>query len=268
MLTVLWVMSMAGVLTTAALTTGETAGGAARNRTEWERARWRAAGCARRAQRAIDSIVGAGQRGASANWRSLDVALVSAALPDDCVVTLEAAGTTLDVNSATPEMLERLFDAMGRVDGREIALQIAAARDSAAVADIRELDVLLPHVDWTDYDSLLGVEPGRVAISRAPQPALRAIPGFDEEIAAAVVAARESRGPLADLTDVLALVSRHSARELEERFQDAARAATADPDAWILRSTASNGNPPIRAMLEWRIIREGDHAAIVRSTLR
>jgi hypothetical protein len=202
-------------------------------------------------------------------WRALDVVVDSSPIIAGCEITLEPAGSTLDLNSATAEMLERLFVATQRVDDpRQFALDVVAARDSAPFADARALWALRSTVDGSGYDSLLSVEPGRIALSSAPSIVLQAIPGFTPEIADAVVAYRSSHGPLTDLNDVFALVSHESAAELEDHFQDAARVATADPDAWLLRSTAHDGVPAVNAVVEWRMVRQTDRVAIVRSMVR
>ena len=118
------------------------------------------------------------------------------------------------------------------------------------------------------YDSLLTVEPGRISLSAASSTVLQAIPGITPEIGDAIVAHRVNHPPLDDLKDVFALVPRGSAAELEDRFQDAAHVATVDPDAWLLRSTARSGMPAVSAVVEWRMIRQNDRVAVVRSTIR
>jgi hypothetical protein len=266
---VLWVLGTAAIVASTALVAGRNSAGATRNRIEWTRAHWRALGCARRAQSAIDSMVGVRSTAQSARvWRALGRAVDSLTGLSDCDITLEAAGARLDVNSASIEMLERLFAATGRTDGRRLALAIGAARETAPIADVHALRGVDATVDWTTYDSLLSVEPGRIAIVAAPATVLEAIPGFSPELANAVVARREAGELPADVNDVLSLVSRGSARELEDRFLEASRVAVADPDAWLLRSVAHSGNPRIIALVEWRIIREAGHVVVVRSTSR
>ena len=73
MLTVLWVIGTAGVVAASALVAGRNAVGATRNRVEWTRARWRALGCARSLQAAIDSTLREQSvEEAGATWRRLD----------------------------------------------------------------------------------------------------------------------------------------------------------------------------------------------------
>ena len=180
---------------------------------------------------------------------------------------LEAAGARLDVNSATIEMLERHFAAAGRYDAHQLALDINTTRAETPIPDILALRSI-PGPDASAFDSLLSVEPGRVALNAAPSIVLQAIPGFTAEIADALVAHREWRGPISDLSSVLGLISKTSARELEEHFQEASRVAVADPDAWLLRSSARTGVPPISAVVEWRLSRQARHVTIVQSMMR
>lgn len=269
MLTTLWVLAMAGVLATTALVAGRNAAGAARNRVEWTRAHWRALGCVRRAQAAIDSVLShRSNEDGSVAWRLPSVLLDSSSVATECRVTLEAAGARLDINSATPEMLESVLAATGRVDAPELAGEIVALREQAPIPDVHALRRIDNSVDWGAYDSLLSVEPGRIPLSAAPAIVLEAIPGFSPEIASAVVAHRASHGPVSDLSEVLSLVSRGLGRELEERFQEASRVAVADPDAWLLRSVAQSGNPPISAVVSWRLTRQGRRVIIARTIVR
>jgi hypothetical protein len=270
MLTVLWVLGTAGVIAAAALVAARTAAGAARNRVEWTRAYWRALGCARSAQASIDSTLSerANDGTAVVAWRRLDRELAPVFESASCTVSAEAAGAKLDVNWATVEMLERFFAATGRPDAHQIAADIAELRERAPIPDVRALRRVFPTADWAAYDSLLSVEPGRVALSAAGQQVLEAIPGFSPEIASSVIARRTSHDPLSGLDEVLTLVSTASARQLEERFQEASAVAVADPDAWILRSTARSGNPPIASTVEWRIVRQANRVVVARSVVR
>jgi hypothetical protein len=271
MLTVLWVLSMAGSIATAALVAGRNASAATRNRVAWQRARWRALGCARRTQNVIDESLRHARTPAEGShvWRALNDVVDSSPVIAGCHIALEAAGTRLDINSASPEMLERLFVATRQFeDPRQLAADIVAGRVSVPFAELRAVERVRPLADWSGCDSLLSVEPGRIVLSSAPSIVLQAIPGFTAEIADAVVAHRSSDGPPAELTDIFGLVSRESGAELEERFQDAARVATADPDAWLLRSAARSGVPAISVVVEWRLVRQTDRVVIVRSTVR
>ncbi|HEY4303837.1 MAG TPA: hypothetical protein VGM82_05190 [Gemmatimonadaceae bacterium] len=269
MLTVLWVLSMAGVLATSALVAGRNGIGAARNRVEWQRARWAALGCARRAESTVDERLHDIDVDKRARlWQTLGNVVDSSSLVAGCVIDIEAAGTKLDVNAATPEMLERLFAAQGVMDARLVAAAFVSARASTPIADLRALSQNKPMPTDISYDSILSTEPARIALSSASAVVLRAIPGFTLEVAEAVVAHRANHAPLADLNEVIGLVSRESARELEDRFQDLARVATVDPDAWILRSTAVSGVPAIVVVVEWRLVRQNDRVVVFGSRVR
>jgi DNA uptake protein ComE-like DNA-binding protein len=261
------VLGTAAAVGTSALIAGRNALGAARNRVEWTRAHWLALGCARRMQGMIDSALRAPGGESGAVWRQLR-AEFSALAPSPCVVTLEAAGAKLDVNTASVDALARLFDATGRLDATRLAAEIAASRESAPFADLGELHRALPTVGWSDVDSLVSVEPGRIAIGAAPVAVLRSIPGFTPELATAVVNDRDAHGPLADLSELFTLTSHASAEQLEEHFQEVLQVAAVDPDAWILRASAMSGMPAMPAFVDWRLVRQGDGVAIVWSRTR
>src|SRR5438105_7264104 len=109
MITVLWAMAVAAAMAGVAAVTGRNAVNAARNRTQLDRAHWVAAGCAARVQAAIDAVLSeaASFEDAAHTWRVLDRAVLSSTLGmTGCDLALEAAGTRLDVNSATDEMMD------------------------------------------------------------------------------------------------------------------------------------------------------------------
>ncbi len=68
-------------------------------------------------------------------------------------------------------------------------------------------------------------------------------------------------------TDLLALSARLSpaARAtLVSRYADLARLTVTEPDAWILESRATAGEPAVTEVVELRLVRAGTRAAIVR----
>lgn len=267
MLTVLWVMSVAGIVAMAGALAGRNDVGAARNRVEWTRAYWRAAACARRAQAAADEAIDttSSALAAAATWRTLRTAIATSPSIDGCNVALEAAGTRMDANAATLEMFERLLAAAGRDDAHAVAEAIIAARDMQPFADVRDLARAHGFGDTAPYDSLVGVEPGHIALAAAPVTVLLAIPGFTRETAEAVVAQRDAGTPVTDLTAVLSVVSEASASELINRFPDAVNATSADPDAWIIHARAGSGRPASIAELAWRVARTTHGVVVMRA---
>lgn len=293
MIVVLWVMTVAAIVATAGALAGRNSVNAAVNRVHLDRAFWTATGCVARTESAIDAALAANSLDrAAATWRVLDRAVLSAAAPRaDCTVTLEAAGTRLDMNAASDELMENLFTAIGYGGGDAAALAAAlidwrdsddvarpagAERDwyssmhrelprNAPLADIRELARVRGFENIETFDSVLTAEPGRISLATASANVLLAVPGFTRETADQIVALQQGGTPVSDVMSVLPLVSRASADALLARYPDVVRVTTPDPDAWILTVRATVGAPPVTATLARRLLRSGTRAVVVSS---
>jgi type II secretory pathway component PulK len=293
MLTVLWVMTLGATLAAAAALVGRNAVNASRNRVHLERAFWVATGCMSTIRSAIDAQLeeSATPEDAASSWRELDRVVLSAApSAAECTIELTAAGTRLDVNAASDEMVERLLQAIG--SGGDAASMIAALgdwRDSDDVArpdggerqwyeteqrapprngplsDSRELARVRGFEDFPKFDSVLTTEPGRVFLRTAPASVLRAIPGITEETADQIVAQRLVGNATLDPLSLLGVLSQPSADTLLARYADVARLTTRDPDAWILSVRSLSGEPAVSARLEVRLVRAGRRCIVVRS---
>ena len=113
-------------------------------------------------------------------------------------------------------------------------------------------------------DSVLDVEPGRVSLAHASPTVIGALPGLGDE-AIARITERRVRGLSVDDMSVLAgQLSPDAGRRMLARYSDLTRFATTEPDAWIVVSRATLGAPPVTVVIEARIARAGDRAAIVR----
>lgn len=293
MITVLWVMTVGAIVAMAGGLAGRNAVNAAANRVHLERALWMAQGCTARAQAAIDTALAAGKTfdAAADTWRVLHRAILPVPGVDssDCTIALEAAGTRLDVNAATEEMLQRLFAGLGNAGAADLAAALEDWRDSDDVphpagaerdwyaaarrelprngplADIRELVRVRGFENLPPFEAVLTAEPGRVSLATAPASVLIAVPGFTAETADRIVAMQDAATPVTDVASLLGLVSRASADSTLAHFPEIARVTTPDPDAWILTVRTSVGVPPVSVMLSRRILRAGKHAAVVSS---
>ncbi len=291
MITMLWVIAVAAVVTAAGALAGRLAVHASRNRAELERAYWAAAGCASRARAVIDALLRDGTRGDVASvWRMLGRRVTNAMSVDRaCDVQLEAIGTRLDVNTASDEMVARLLSALGvsetrlremvealadwkdsddvaRGAGAERSWYVAEHREqprNGPIADVRELARVRGFERISDFDTVLSAEGGRVSLATAPVSVLMSIPGVTRETAETIAQLREQGEPVGDLLAVIGLVSSSSADSLATRYADAAHVSTATPDGWILTVRASSGFPPNTATLTMRLVRDGDAARLV-----
>jgi type II secretory pathway component PulK len=292
MLTTLWVMSIASVVAMAAALVGRHAVFEGSARVELERGRWIALGCERRAQAAIDALLRDARtfEEGSLVWRTLSRRIVASPFVQGCDLSLEAAGTRLDVNAASREMIANLLAAIGQSDraaemadalddwrdADDEALPLGAERDwyesagrelprNGPLADVGELRRVRGFENVEGLDSVLAIEPGRVSLATAPLPVLMAIPGITRETAEQIVAMRDAGTPLNDLLSVAAMVSPSAASTLAERFPDAVRATTPDPDAWLVRIRVSRGMPAVSVRLEWRVIRTGGQCLVAQT---
>jgi type II secretory pathway component PulK len=292
MITMLWVMAVAAVVTATGALAGRLAVHASRNRSELERAYWIAAGCASRARAKIHALLRDGEAGAAATvvWRTLDRRVTNAmTFEHACDVQLEAVGTRLDVNTASDEMVARLLSALGvsETRSREMVDALADWKDSddvargagaerswyvaehreqprnGPIADVRELARVRGFERISDFDSVLGVDGGRVSLATAPVAVLMSIPGVTRETAETIAQLRQQGEPVGDLLAVVGLVSSSSADSLTARYADAAHVSAATPDGWILTVRASSGFPPNTATLTMRLVRDGEAARLV-----
>jgi general secretion pathway protein K len=289
MLTTLWVMSIASVIAMAAALVARDAVAEGSARVELERARWMALACEHRAEAAIDVILhdaGSFDDGRLA-WRTLERRVLASPLIAGCDVNLEAAGTRIDINNASNEMIANLLIAIGLGDrapamsdalddwrdADDDPLPLGAERAwyetkgrlaprNGPLADLRELRRVRGFEDVAGLDTVLTVEAGRVSLATAPVSVLMAVPGVTRETADQIVAMQAAGTPLNDLLSVTGMISRTSAEDLAARFPDAVRLTTPDPDAWLVRVRVSRGLPAVRVQLEWRVIRTGRRCVV------
>jgi hypothetical protein len=246
--------------------------GAAANRVAWEHAYWRAAGCARRAVAAVDvALDDVGVVRQADAWRRIDDLVQGAPRIAGCDVVIEAAGSRIDVNHASAEAIERALASIGRPDWTSPMRDRLARRNDEPIRDLGELAELAGAESrdsvLVTLDALFSIERGRVSLATAPLPVLAMVPGFREETANALVSHREMHGPISDLGQLLPLVSRTAAARLTERFPDAVRATTPDPEAWIVKSSSSAGVPTVAVEVTLRLVRSMHGVDVVAGTV-
>lgn len=291
MITILWVLAVAAVMAGTATLTGRNAVNATRNRVEAARAYWLAMGCAARTRAAVDEILGesASFEDAAHVWRVLGRKLPEALLSNaDCAVTLEAAGSRLDVNEASDEMLDSLLRRLGydaetsdmmtdalvdwrdsddvaRPLGAERAWYDAARREhprDGSLADGREIALVRGFEEPERVDTVMSVDRGRISLATAPVTVLLSIPGFTRETAETIVALQNEAKPIPDLLSLLGMLSEASKAAMLARFPDISRLTTPDPDAWIVTVRGAHGLPPITSTLRMRLQRGGKRAIL------
>ena len=291
LLAVLWVMVGVASLALLYRLAAREAVAAARNRADLTVAAWRAEGCAEAARAAISQALRAGRDEGpdSPTWAVLDRVVAADALAAGCEVRLLSAGRGLDPNTADREMLLRLLTAadvpVGAADsmadalidwrdpdseprprGAEAGWYIAAGRlppRNGPLADVREL-ARVRGWDRAGLDTLFSLEPGRIDLNRAPPAVLAALPGFTPEALSRVTEMRWRGARLGGLIELEGALSRGARESLLRHFPEASVLTTTAPDAWVLEARAREGAPPVTAVVELRLVRGGERAAVVR----
>lgn len=295
LLAVLWVIVGLAALGVATSLVSRSAVATAQNRTDITRATWRAADCLEHARVAIADVLHAPpQRDARGltGWSALDGIVPGAAIvaAGGCDVRLVAAGKRIDVNSADGEMLGALLDRLGVAEPRRDSMVDAlldwrdaddlprargAERDWYAAhgrflprngpfASVREVSRVRRFEALRGLDSVMSVEPGRVSLTHAPLAVIAALPGIGAEALGRIAEQRARGAPASDMTDLVSQLSPSARERVLARYSDLVHVATLEPDAWILQARASVGSPPITVVIEVRLVRAGDRAAIVR----
>ena len=227
-------------------------------------------------------------------WDNLDRVVGRAVAPrSDCEVALRAAGMRLDVNTASREMLDSLLSRLGfaatardslidalmdwrdsddvpRPHGGEHAWYEARGLQSprnGPLADVRELARVRGFGRISGLDTLLDVEPARIAMSRAPLLVLEALPGIGPEGAERLMAMRIEGTPYREPVAFSGSLGESARAAVFERFSELSAMTAASPDAWILTSKASMGSPRVTVVVEYRFVRAGTRAAVVRHRL-
>jgi len=207
-----------------------------------------------------------------------------------CEVQLRAAGTALDLNTADARMLRALLIAAGIPAGRADSLTDALLdwRDpddiprplgaefpwyqaenlypprNARLADVRELNRVRGWSTTGGLDSLVTVEPGRISLANAPLAVLASLPGIGNEAVSRIAERRLRQIPVTDLIALAGELSPAARDTLLASYADLVGLTAPEPEAWIVTSRAREGSPPVTAVIELRLVRAGERAAIVR----
>ena len=113
-------------------------------------------------------------------------------------------------------------------------------------------------------DSVFSVETGRVSLANAPLDVIAALPGMSDEAVARIAEERVRGERVGDMTALASALSPGARAGMLARYSDLAHAATVEADAWILQARADAGAPALTVVVELRLVRAGDRAAVVR----
>jgi general secretion pathway protein K len=291
LLAVLWVLVGLASLGLALSLVGRDAVGATQNRVGLARAHWLAEGCVSVARAVAASELTDPTR-ADAAWRTLDEVVANSPLASNtgCDLSVRPAGATLNVNTADAPELARVFLALHimpmsadslvdaildwrdsddepRPNGAERAWYEERRRftpRNGPIADVRELGRIRGLDQLSGLDSVLGMEPGRIPLGRAPRAVLMALPGFTEELADRIAELRERRALPPDLLTLAGALSPSARDSLSARYAEVVSLVTIDPDVWIVTAGAHDGVSPAVATVEVRLARAGARTAVLR----
>jgi type II secretory pathway component PulK len=300
LLAVLWVIVGVSAVATASLLVAREAVSAARNRVALTQARWQADDCVERARAVIDDALtdrGDVPRPVPGGWAVLDNVVTASPVVTaaSCDLTLQAAGTAVNVNTTDADQLAALFIALGIDevqtdsmvdalldwrDADDIPRQFGAERDwyraahrpvprNGPLADIAEIRLVRGFGPEVLPDSVLGsvltVEPGRIVWDRAPMVVLSSLPGMTPEALGVIADMRLRGASVGDASTLGASLPPAAAQAFAARFTDLQRLTTSEPDAWLLIARGHDGHAPvITETIEERLVRAGVRAAVVR----
>lgn len=291
---ILWLLVAMAALALDDSATARDALATTQNRMNITRASWHAEGCGEVALAVTDAALGDTLIPASAAWDTLDRALATVNVNQPrCVVTARAAGDRLDVNAADADALVAAFVAAGVTQDRADSL-------ADALLDWRDADsVSRPHgaeADWyraagrvgpsnrpfIDEDEIhlvrgfesanpitdiLGVEPGKIVLDRAPLPVIAALPGMTPEAVARIAELRWRGEPVRDIGVLGASLSEDARDKLTAASTELVRLIADEPDAWIVRIRASAGTPAVSVVEELRLVRAARRSGVTRARM-
>jgi hypothetical protein len=280
LLAVLWMLAAVSTLVLSLEVLAHDALDSTRNRESIMKATWIAEGCAAEARSLITDSLRYARHGDDV-WQRIDGVLSQGSFLSGCDVEAIPTGMKLDVNTVGIHQLAATLRAAGWTAERadSISTLLIENRDSASAdlgsgqstyrprgpfASVVELRRFAESVVSSGLDSLLGAEPDRVFLARAPLPIIAGLPGMNSEAVALIADRRASGIPIRDLDSLAAQLAIRSREALLEHYGELVRLTTSVPEAWVLTCRARIGQPAVTVMLELRLVRAGARVAVVR----
>jgi general secretion pathway protein K len=294
LIAILWLLVAMAVLGLDDTVTTRDALATAQNRMNITRATWHAEACGDVVRATADDALGDTLVSAAAAWDTLDrsLASVGAELPE-CAVSARAAGDRLNVNEADADALIAAFTADGvpeenadsladalldwrdadtvpRLRGAEIGWYRAAGRvapSNSPFQDEGEIHLVRGFENADSLIALLGVEPGKIVLDRAPLAVIASLPGMTPEAVARIAELRWRGEPVGDVSALGASLSEDARAKLVAAYPELVRMIATEPDAWIVRITATSGKPAVSVVEELRLVRAARRAGVTRARL-
>jgi type II secretory pathway component PulK len=290
---VLWTLAGVSAIALSLALAARASTGAAHNRALAVRAGWRAEGCISVARARLDAALGASRQPDRA-WSALDSTLAADGASRECLVSMQPVGAAADLNEIDGQQIRVVLGGIGvaratrdsladaildwrdedsqpGASGAEAAWYTAAGRltpRNGPFAARDEIHRVRGAGAVPGLHSVVGVEPGRLLLSRAPASVLASVEGIDAELAHAVSDSRHS-GDTVDIGRVALTVSPESQAWFLAHRAAVMRRVTNSPDAWILTVTSAHGGEGGEgSTIELRLVRHETRAAITRRRLQ
>ena len=294
LIAILWLLAAMAVLGLDDTVTTRDALATAQNRMNITRATWHAEACGDVVRATADDALGDTLVSAAAAWDTLDRSLASiGAELSECAVSARAAGDRLNVNEADADALIAAFTADGvpeenadsladalldwrdadtvpRPRGAEIGWYRAAGRvapSNSPFQDEGEIHLVRGFENADSLIALLGVEPGKIVLDRAPLAVIASLPGMTPEAVARIAELRWRGEPIGDVSALGASLSEDARAKLVAAYPELVRMIATEPDAWIVRITATSGKPAVSVVEELRLVRAARRAGVTRARL-
>jgi general secretion pathway protein K len=297
LLAVLWICVGIGGLTVLISAAAREAIQVSHNRVALTVATWNAAGCLAHAREVLAEAAAIANRpgsdGAEAAWNRVGETLQGSAPPSvfHCTLTAQPAGALLDVNASDEATLARLLRNAGMRGGQADSAAAAladwmdaddAARPSGAEREwyranrravpsnrsfesVHELHLVRGLEAFPQLDSVLGVEPGPIALNAAVPEVLALLPGFTAEAVERVVGIRRGGSRVRSYAELPGLLSPDAGGAMERATARLLGATVLNPTAWVLTARSAAGTPAVTVVSEARVVGIGRGVVITRS---
>jgi len=289
LLVVLWTLVGAALLLALLDSQGRDGLALARNRAALTRSRWVAEGCKARVRAELDSRLGDRENRLQL-WHDLDASIAPALAELPCIARLRSSGMRRDVNALDNAALHRLLDAAGmsaagadsiagaildwrdadqtpRDGGAERAWYRTARMPTPRDGDVRsreELALVRGLAAHPEVLVLLGVEPERLMLDRAPMPVVASLPGMTGETLHRLAELREAHADLSTLGVLTVGISQASRATFMEHSVELAGLISSQPDAWYLTVDRAESADLPAVHVEVRLVLAGGTVAIGR----
>lgn len=292
LIAILWLLVAMAALGLDDTATARDALATTQNRMNITRATWHAEACGEVVRADADAAVGDTLIAASAAWDTLDRSLARLRVEvPNCLVSARAAGDRLNVNEADAGALIATFVAAGvtedRADSladalldwrdgdsipRQYGAEISWYRSAGRVVptnrpfeDEGEIHLVRGFETADSLIALLGVEPGKIVLDRAPLPVIASLPGMTAEAIERIAELRWRGEPVHDASALGTLLSEDTRTRLASAAGELVRLVANEPDAWVVRVTSTSGTPPVSVSEELRLVRAARRTGVTRA---